>query len=84
MALNDDDSPIPTFLRFTFTDEDTGQVTDTQVYFRSDFVMDFLFNHLPFEDAQRVWSKMVALRMEQEDGAEVAQDFLDAFGVDEH
>ena len=68
--------PAPVFLKWFSPD-----AKDAHVFVRSDWLMEFVFDHLPHEDAMRLWGKMCAERIRGEEGDDAAQDFLDAFGI---
>ena len=57
---------------------------ELHIFVRSDWVMSFLFDHLPHEDAVRTWTKMHAERIQADQGKEAAEEFLDTFGVGRH
>ena len=78
MPANDGGEP-PIFLKWQ-----SKALAETHIFIRSDWVMDFLFEHLSWEDAQRTWTKMHAERVQADQGDEAAAEFLDAFGVSEH
>jgi hypothetical protein len=69
----------PIFLRWIAPDSE-----ERHIFIRSDWIMDQLFETMPFEDAQRAWAKMWAIRIRFEEGDEAADEFLEAFGVTEH
>lgn len=69
----------PVFLRWQAPSDE-----ETHFFVRTDWVMDFLFEHLPQEDAIRTWTKMHAQRIRAEQGREAAEQFLEAFGIAEH
>lgn len=70
---------LPVFLRWECPSEG-----ETHFFVRSDWVMEFLFDHLSKEDAVRTWTKMHAQRILAQQGEEAAEEFLTAFGVTEH
>lgn len=77
--MSDHDPEAPIFLKWFYPD-----ATERHIFVRSDWVMNFLFEHLPHEDAVRVWTKMCYQRIRVEEGEEAADEFLEAFGVTEH
>lgn len=77
--MSGEDFEVPIFLKWSYPEE-----ADFHIFMRSDWVMGFLFDHIPQEDAMRVWTKMCYHRICIEEGEEAAQEFLDAFGVKEH
>lgn len=79
MPSSDKGTEPPVFLRWTCPSQG-----ETHFFVRSDWVMDFLFAHLPREDAIRTWTKMHAERLRADQGHEAAEEFLEAFGVAEH
>lgn len=78
-ASNERNAEPPVFLRWQQPADE-----ETHVFVRTDWVMEFLFDHLPHEDAVRTWTKMHAQRIVAEQGEEAAERFLDAFGIAEH
>lgn len=78
MPASEDSSDPPVFLRWQPSAE------ETHFFVRTDWVMNFLFETLPREDAVRTWTKMHAQRILAEHGQEAADEFLSAFGVTEH
>lgn len=78
-ANNGYEEDLPTFLKW-----ECPVRNETHIFMRSDWVMDFLFRHLPKEDALRTWSKMHVQKVLAEQGEEAAKEFLDALGPLEH
>jgi len=70
---------VPFMLKYTDQESEVEHV-----FVRTDWLAHFLFDHLPYEDAVRAWTKMHAVRIRAEEGEEAAQAFLDAFGILEH
>jgi hypothetical protein len=81
MARSEDpEDEVPIFLKWASADEEE----EPHFFLRSDWVMEFLFDHLSREDALRTWTKMHAERIRAHDGETEAREFLEAFGVPEH
>jgi hypothetical protein len=78
-ASNEQQTALPVFLRWQQSPEE-----ETHFFVRTDWVMDFLFEHLPREDAIRTWTKMHAERILADQGQQAAEEFLATFGVTEH
>lgn len=79
MPASDGSVEPPIFLRWQFPSQ--GEM---HVFVRSDWVMNFLFEHLSREDAVRTWTKMHAERIHADQGKEAAEEFLKTFGIAEH
>lgn len=77
--MSEQDPSVPVFLKWSYPDGG-----ERHIFVRSDWIMDNLFEHLPHEDAIRVWTKMCAARIRSEEGDEAAEEFLSTFGVTEH
>lgn len=68
---------VPVFLKQTRSGEE-------HVFVRSDWIIQFLCEHLAPLDARRVSTMMHASRVLSERGPDAAKEFLAAFGVPEH
>lgn len=79
MPASDGSTEPPVFLKWQ-----SKKLGETHIFVRSDWIMDFLFQHLPREDAVRTWTKIRAEHLQADQGKEAAEEFLETFGITEH